>query len=120
MSNNFKNISIILGIITIAFAGYYIFSQTKSDVSFSNNDQVMQNMLANSRVFINRRHALDQISLDLRLLEDERFRNLRSFTKPLVEPEKGKDNIFSEIEEAYVVEEVSLEEETIEESLDTE
>jgi len=55
MSNTLKNIAIILGVSTLAFGGYYFYTQyssTQFDVAA--NEQDMQKMLNDTQVFIER------------------------------------------------------------------
>ena len=93
-----KNIVIVLGVLTIAFAGYYFYSQKESIVlNTQSNDILLQNMLANTEVFIDRSQELDRINLDTNVLEDSYFRSLRSFSKPLKDTPIGRPNPFAEI-----------------------
>lgn len=97
MGKIITNLVIILGFITVAFAGYYVFiQQNGSALEFSSNKQTMQNMLNNTQVFIARRQALDKIELATaaRLFDDPRFRSLRSFSTPIKERPVGRDNPF--------------------------
>lgn len=96
MGKTAKNISIILGLITVAFAGYYLYTQNSSAISsFSGNDQTMQNMLNNTRVFIDHRQALDAVAMDLSIFEDERFLSLQSYTTPIQERPIGRPDPFA-------------------------
>tara|TARA_B100000508_G_scaffold138723_1_gene135366 strand:- start:10188 stop:10508 length:321 start_codon:yes stop_codon:yes gene_type:complete len=96
MSKTAKNLSIVLGLVTVAFAGYYLYAQQSVSVlQFSSNDQTMQNMLNNTRVFIEHRRQLDSVTMDLSLLEDERFLSLRSYTTPIQERPIGRPDPFA-------------------------
>jgi hypothetical protein len=93
------NLVIILGFITVAFAGYYIFIQQGGSVlEFSSNEQTMQNMLNNTQVFIDRRQALSKIDLagGIAFFDDAQFRSLRSFSTPIEDRPVGRDNPFAE------------------------
>ena len=93
-----KNLTVILGLITVAFAGYFMFTQQSATIlSFDTNDQVLQNMLANSQLFIQRRQELEQISLDLSFFNDERFQSLRSFSNPVIEQPIGRADPFATV-----------------------
>lgn len=97
MSKTTQNLIVVLGLITIAFAGYYIYTQQSTSlVSFESNEQVMQNMLNNTRVFIERRQTLDQVQMDLSLFEDDRFESLRSFRTPIEERPVGRPDPFAD------------------------
>lgn len=96
MGNLFKNITIALGIITVVFGGYYLFTQSGTDsLNVQESDQALQTMLSNTSIFISHSQALDQISLDLALFEDQRFRSLRLYTAPVKEQATGRSNPFS-------------------------
>jgi hypothetical protein len=98
MEGTVKNISIILIVITIAFGGYYLYVQmAATDLNASpEGQQMLQDMLARTQVFIERSQELDQIALDLSILEDERFRSLKVFSKPVKEQPVGRTDPFAE------------------------
>lgn len=95
MSSVTKNIVTILGVLTIAFAGYYFYAQQPSG-DISDDDLTLQQMLADTEVFIARSQELDQMSFDLTVFEDERFRTLRSFTSPVQEQSVGRQDPFAD------------------------
>jgi hypothetical protein len=96
MGNTIKNLATILGIATVAFSGYYLYTQ-KSTVALDSMtaEQSMQTMLANTAVFISHSQELDQISLDLSVLEDARFRSLQTISPPLKDQPVGRANPFA-------------------------
>lgn len=97
MSKTSKNLITVLGLITVAVAGYYVFTQQSGNsVTFRTNEAELQNMLANTQVFVQRRQQLEQIKLDITFFEDERFRSLRSFTQPVREQPIGRPDPFAE------------------------
>lgn len=97
MGKTATNLSIILGLITIVFAGYYLYTQKSTDsFSLDTNKQTMENMLNNTGVFIERRQVLDQVELNVALFEDARFRSLRSFTTPIQERPIGRPDPFAD------------------------
>lgn len=97
MGKSATNISIVLGLMTIAFAGYYIYIQNNTtSLDLDSNEVTMENMRSNTRVFIERRQVLDQIELNIGFFEDKRFRSLRSFTKPIQERPIGRPDPFAE------------------------
>lgn len=97
MGKIITNLTVVLGFITVAFAGYYIFiQQGGSALEFNSNELTKQNMLNNTQVFIARRQALDEVDLatSVELFEDARFRSLRSFSTPIPERQVGRSNPF--------------------------
>jgi len=99
MGKTATNLSIVLGLITVAFAGYYIYTQQASTtLLFDDNQQTMQNMLNNTRVFIQHRQALDAVKMDISFFEDERFQSLRSFSTPILEQPVGRQDPFADVD----------------------
>lgn len=97
MGKTATNLVVILGLITLAFGGYYLYTQEGvPGLSFNENDQTMQDMLSQTRTFIQHRQVLDQIELDTAFFEDPRFRSLRSYTTPIEERPIGRPNPFDE------------------------
>lgn len=98
MSNTAKNLVIVLGLITVAFAGYFMFMQSSATtLSFDANDEVLQNMLTNSQLFIDRRQQLENVALDTSFFSDARFTSLRSFDNPIVEQPVGRSDPFATV-----------------------
>jgi hypothetical protein len=97
MSPVLKNVFIVLGVLTIGYAGYYIYSQqdTLNPGGVSSDETVYFNMLANTEVFIIRSQELNEMNLDLSVLEDSRFNALKAFTRPVEDQPVGKSNPFS-------------------------
>ncbi len=97
MGKTATNLAVLLGLTTIVFAGYYLFTQEGSDSLVSNTDtQTMENMLNNTRVFIERRKVLDSMELNVGLFEDDKFRSLKTFTKPVQEQPIGRSDPFAD------------------------
>ena len=94
MSSVTKNIVIILGVLTVDFAGYY-FSAQKASIDTTADDFSLQQMLASTEVFIIRSQELDQMNFDLSVFEDPRFRTLRSFSSPVQEQPVGRTDPFA-------------------------
>lgn len=96
MGKNTTNLVTALGLITVVFAGYYLYTtNAEPALDFTENDQIQQNMLNNTRVFIQRRQVLDKVTLDIKLFEDQRFNSLRSYTTPILERPIGRPNPFA-------------------------
>lgn len=96
MGNTIKNLATILGIATVAFGAYYLYAQrSTAALDTMSLEQSMQTMLANTSVFISHSQELDQISLDLSVLEDARFRSLQTVSPPLKDQPIGRANPFA-------------------------
>ncbi len=95
MSPLMKNITVALITITLAFAGYYMYSQNKnSGLNSDNPVSSTQDMLISTQIFIERRTLLDQVDLDTRVFSDPLFSSYRSFSKPLNQEAVGRNNPF--------------------------
>ncbi len=95
MNSSFKNITIALGIITIAFAGYYVYSQQAEPLAFNTNEAMMQSMLMNTQVFIERRQQLEAVAIDTAFFDDYRFQSLVSYRNEIVPRPLGRANPFA-------------------------
>lgn len=96
MTSLTKNLVIVLGLATVAFAAYFVFmKQADPVISFESDEAMLEAMLANSQIFIERRQALESVSLDVDLFTDERFTSLESYSRPIVEQPVGRTNPFS-------------------------
>lgn len=95
MNSSLKNIVVLLVILTFAFVGYYIFVQNNtSEIDFSNNSDVTDEILAKTSLFIERREILDKVKIDTSIFEDPLFISYRNFTLPVSEQSVGKTNPF--------------------------
>lgn len=98
MTGTTKNLLIILGLITVAAAGYYLFSiRSATTLDTAVSGQSLESMLQNTQVFIERRQELDQIKLDVSVLEDPRFNTLRSYSDPVEEKPIGRPDPFADV-----------------------
>ena len=98
MSNLTKNLVIILGLATVGFAAYFVFmKQADPIVSFETNEAMLESMLANSQLFIERRQHLETITLGTDLFDDERFTSLRSYSKPIDKQPVGRPDPFQPV-----------------------
>lgn len=99
MSGAAKNLIMILGLATIAFAGYFLYQQqvaSQLDTS-ATSDQELEAMLIKTQVFMARRQALDSVTIDESVFENEVFRSLRTYTRELSSMPVGRDNPFNPI-----------------------
>jgi hypothetical protein len=95
MSNTAKNLMIVLGILTAAFAGYYFFIQDSSlVVRSSESDRQLEQMLVRTQEFVGHRVILDSITLDTSLFQSDEFRNLQSFSPEPSAFQVGRSNPF--------------------------
>lgn len=96
MSNTAKNLMIVLGVVTIAFAGYYFLVQESSLVLRSpESERQLEQMLVRTQEFVGHRQILDSITLDTSILQTNEFRNLRSFSPEPNEFSAGRTNPFT-------------------------
>jgi len=95
MSPIAKNLLIVLGIISVVFAGYYLLSQGNSTLirSSESNDQLAL-MLVRTQEFVTHRQILDAILLDTSIFQSEEFLALRSFSPKPNQFEVGRSNPF--------------------------
>ncbi len=94
-----KNILTVLGVFTVGYAGYFLYTQragTALDIG-GESDAVYVNMLANTEIFIVRSQELSQINLDTTVLDDPRFRSLKRFTRDVEDQPTGRQNPFAEV-----------------------
>lgn len=90
-----KNIIIIVGLLVVAAAGIYLFTQRDAaNLVFSDSAQVPEVVLASTEVFIERRMVLESLSVDSTIVKDPRFTSLRSHTEPIRVRPMGRDNPF--------------------------
>ena len=99
MSGAAKNLVIILGIATVAFAGYFLYQQQASALlaPSTTNDQELEEMLMKTQAFIGRRQALDAVVIDGSILENRVFLSLRTYTKRLEDMPVGRTNPFDPV-----------------------
>lgn len=97
-----KNLLIILGLLTVAFAGYYMYRLQGDTVLNTNSTNAeYQDVLLNTQAFIRHRQELNAVRIDsnVDLFTDERFRTLQSFSGPLDQVEAGRTNPFEAVSE---------------------
>jgi len=93
MSAKIQHLIDLLGIILIAFLGYYLYTQ-------NNNSQLMNGTIDNqvaleTSLFLERLIILQGISLDDSLFSNSRFQSLVDFSEPIIPQPIGRDNPFS-------------------------
>lgn len=96
MSSTIKNLLIVLGLLTAGFAGYMVYMERATTMGGSAaSEQELQQMLANTAVFIGYSQELQSMTFDTALFEDRRFRSLTLYTGPVTEEPTGRTNPFS-------------------------
>lgn len=94
------NIAIVLGVITIVYAGYYFYTQGAfSSTSFEINEQTKKDMLNRTQVFIEHESVLDNLTLDFSFFEDERLLSLKSYSTPLKTSPIGREDPFASVKQ---------------------
>lgn len=91
-----KNILVVLIAFTVAFGGYYFYSQS-SDSTGSGVVELTEEMMLSTQIFIERRATLDRVRLDTALFDDPVFRSYRSFSEPIQSEPYGRTNPFGRI-----------------------
>lgn len=97
MSNTLKNLLLILGVITVGYAGYYLYTmRSATSLNLGSDDIEFQAMLTRTQAFIQRSQELEAIQVDVSVLENRTFTSLTSYTTPLAEVDSGRTNPFAE------------------------
>jgi hypothetical protein len=98
MTSLTKNLLILLGLLTIVFAGYYVYTQLSTFVAEDQSNEVLiANMRQNTDVFIQRSQELSQIAIDTSFFETTNFRNLKSYTSAVRDRDRGRPDPFAEV-----------------------
>jgi hypothetical protein len=97
MNSTLKNLFIILGLLTIGYAAYYVYSaRQEMTTNDTLSDAQFEAMLNSTQVFIERRQSLNEMELDVNFLNDERLRNLEANQAGRIEVTAGRNNPFAE------------------------
>ncbi len=90
-----KNIIVLIGVVVVAAAGIYLFTQRQAtQLVLSMESGVSPEMLANTQLFIERSAILQSLEIDATILSDDRLTSLRSYTTPVEERPVGRANPF--------------------------
>lgn len=103
MEKSVTNLILIIGLIAIVFAGFWLYTNNDSSLSLQfgavDNSQVdIQKMLADTKKFEEHTKILEAVNLDLSILEDGQFRSLRNFSTEIETSPIGRDNPFEDID----------------------
>lgn len=97
MSNTLKNLLLLLGVVTVCYAGYYLYNlRTSTTLDTGMGSAEYESMLARTQVFIQRSQELSALQLDFSVLESPTFNNLESYERPLEDINAGRSNPFAE------------------------
>ncbi len=90
-----KNIIVIVGVVIVAAAGIYLFTQRQAtQLVLTSDGGVSEEMLTNTQLFIERSAILGSLEIDVEVLDDPRLTSLRSYTTPVPERPVGRTNPF--------------------------
>jgi hypothetical protein len=93
MSAKIQNLIVILGVVLIAFVGYYLYTQNAQSQLV--NGSVDNTIAMETSLFLDRLTILQGITLDGSLFADQRFKNLVDYSEPINPQPIGRDNPFS-------------------------
>jgi len=98
MGKSATNISVVLGFITVVFAGYYLYTQNGSTgLGVDIPEQNKENMLRDTQIFAQRSEILTtQIKMDTRMFKDPKFTSLRSFSTDFLKTGIGRTDPFAD------------------------
>ena len=92
MTGKLQNTLVLLGIIAIAAAGYYLFVQNGSITL--NNQSVDNQASADTAQFLRKLNELKVIKLDGSIFSDSRFISLVDYSEVVVPVSQGRANPF--------------------------
>lgn len=91
MSDALQNILILVGLVLIAFVGWYMYNENQRTALNAGEGTDLQ---ADIQSFLQLQTTLRSISIDTSLLDDPRFQSLDSVTGPVPALDSGRDNPF--------------------------
>jgi hypothetical protein len=98
MNSKLKNILIVLGLVTVGFAGYYMYVlRGETTLSLGDSTGGYESVLNRTQIFIEHSRELSAVTLEMSLFEDSRFYGLQSNSRPLQELESGRSNPFAPV-----------------------
>lgn len=97
MNSSLKNILTLLIVLTVGFAGYYIFVENNPSETTSDNEFLQQDMYTKTQLFIDYRSALEKVTIDTSVFENQLLVSYRNFTEPVNAQAVGRNNPFSEV-----------------------
>ncbi len=97
MEGSQKNIVAILVLATVAFLGYYLYSQKDQVELALEGSAATEEVFVDVQRYIERRSVLDAITLDTSIFAEERFRSLVGYPTEVKEQPIGRPNPFDEV-----------------------
>ena len=99
MSKVVTNIIVLLGLATVAFAGFYLYTK-KSDtvLKFTTKPSDIQNLVSQTQVFIERDRILRNVKINVSFFSDEKLLSLQSYRTEIIKAPIGRSNPFQEPE----------------------
>lgn len=90
-----KNITVALLAFTLAYAGYYMYTMNKDSALSTGGAEVLTDeMLAKTKLFMDRRVILSDVKMDTTVFDDPVFNSYKGLDVKLEETEVGRDNPF--------------------------
>lgn len=100
MDTLLKNSTAILVTVIFLGLGAYLFQTTRTD-SLTATGVGQSDIYAQTAVFIERRQALSQANLDVKVLDDSLFRSLTGNDTPLQTVQFGRPNPFDQVSQPF-------------------
>lgn len=98
MSQTMKNITVVLLALTFAYVGYVLYQDNKSsDLNTGDNSTLIEEKLAQTQIFIERRVILGAVSIDTTIFDDAVFRSYQGVDLSIEESAVGRENPFSQV-----------------------
>lgn len=98
MSGRLQNLIIALGLVVLAYLGYYLYSNNSDAVLRSDNAAVANQAASESAEFLRRLNDLKTIELRADIFSDPEFQSLQSNVRPVEELGVGRENPFVSVE----------------------
>lgn len=95
MSSSFKNVLVILVLVTLGFVAYYvIFSKDDGVMAIGENSMIPPELYTSTQLFIEHRKALDNVKIDVSIFENQYFTSYKDFTIPVQSQPTKRENPF--------------------------
>jgi hypothetical protein len=97
MTEKIKQITIVVGVIIVAFIGFKMFFSTDSSDQALTADKAANEDFVDGQVILVLLNKLEKVTLDTQIFSNEIFTSLVSFEKPIADQVAGRQNPFSPI-----------------------
>jgi len=99
MSKVVTNIIVLLGLATVAFAGYYLYTKkTETVLKFTTTPSDIQNLVSQTQVFIERDRILKNVKINVSFFSDRKLLSLQDYRTEIIKAPVGRSNPFEEPE----------------------